>query len=392
MTRKGGLCKNLTCTNRPLFYVRFVQSPARVERLIANLGHPRALAQVTAARARLQEQVTAWSHARFTAEFTSIERMLGRGQLHEALAAADHLLAKCQEGGANAFAQAAFDLATAQLILGQARSMTGKAEAALPVLAEAQRQLQALADMGDSDAESMVAVAIGERGKCLTGLGRLDEAAMVYEEAIKRFERLANQRSLAVCIGQLGTVRLLQWRHAEALQLLAAAKEISESLGELGSVASYWHQIAVVYRQTKQFEQAECAYQQSLAIEVQQNIPAEEAVTLAELGSLYGMMRRWEEGAAFLRQAADIFARLRIQMREGDARCTLAMALVALRRYDEARTELLRAIECGKPYGHAAKPWTMWEILQALEQAAGHPQAAAKARQKALEDYLVQLG
>ncbi|MEK8018209.1 MAG: hypothetical protein VSS75_015145, partial [Candidatus Parabeggiatoa sp.] len=47
-----------------------------------------------------------------------------------------------------------------------------------------------------------------------------------------------------------------------------------------------------------------------------------------------------------------------------------------------------RAIECDKPFGHAAKPWTAWDILYDLEQATNHPQAAAEARQQAIECFM----
>ena len=63
-----------------------------------------------------------------------------------------------------------------------------------------------------------------------------------------------------------------------------------ESLGEPGSVATVWHQIGMVHRRDRQFEQAEQAYRQSLAIEVQLKNLAGEAGSLTELGILYNDM------------------------------------------------------------------------------------------------------
>jgi hypothetical protein len=62
--------------------------------------------------------------------------------------------------------------------------------------------------------------------------------------------------------------------------------------------------------------------------------------------------------------------------------------LIQLQRYDEARSEILRAIECKKPYGHAAQLWTTWANLHNLEQATGDAEAATQARQRAFESYL----
>src|SRR5262249_41642598 len=73
------------------------------------------------------------------------------------------------------------------------------------------------------------------------------------------------------------------------------------------------------------------------------------------------------------------------QMSEGIDRNNLARILLKLERFDEARIELLRAIEFEKPYGVVAQPWKAWNTLHDLEQAADHPQDAAKARQEAME-------
>ena len=39
-------------------------------------------------------------------------------------------------------------------------------------------------------------------------------------------------------------------------------------------------------------------------------------------------------------------------------------------------------------YGHAAQPWITWNNLHRLEQATGHPEAAAQARQQAIQCFL----
>ena len=144
----------------------------------------------------------------------------------------------------------------------------------------------------------------------------------------------------------------------------------------------------MVHSQAGQFEQAESAYRQSLAIKVREKNLAGEASSLGELGNLYDAMGRLEEAVKCYRQAADIYVRLQDQRYEGLARNNLADTLIKLQRYDEARREVLRAIECKQPYGHAAQPWMTWDILHNLEQATGNPQAAAEARQRAIESYL----
>ena len=233
----------------------------------------------------------------------------------------------------------------------------------------------------------MAAAAISESGDCLLLLGRLGDAAARYEEAIIRTEKLGDQRSLAVDKGNLATVRKDQRRYAEALAGYTEAKEIFERLDEPGHVAIAWRQTAMVHRIAGQFEQAEQACRQSLKLSVQQQDAAGEADTLLELGNLADAMGRLAEAVNWYRQAAEVYVRLGDQMSEGFVRSNLAHTLIKLQRYDEARGEVRRAIECGQPFGHSAEPWKAWMILHNLEQATGHPFAAIKARLRAMWCY-----
>jgi tetratricopeptide (TPR) repeat protein len=265
---------------------------------------------------------------------------------------------------------------------------SGAAEAALAPLAEARHRFQQLVDTGNTTAERMVSATITETGDCLLNLGRLDSAAQAYEEAIKRDTSLGDVRGAAVSKGQLATVRLLQRRYEEALDSYTQARETFEKLGEPRTVATAWHQIGMVREETGHFEASEQAYLQSLAIEVRENNLPGQATTLGALGNLSGRMGRMEEAATFHRQSAENYVRSGNQAGEGRARHNLARTLIRLRRYDNARQELQRAIECNEPYGHAAEPWKTWEMLEELERATGHAQQAHTARNRAIETYL----
>lgn len=367
---------------------RMVGLASRVEGLVANLGRPQALARVTWVREQAAQKLGDWSHARFLSEASNIDRLLERGDLPAAHTAAQQLLEKCLAAGETAFPEAAYDIAWAYFKLGRVLRMGGAAEASLGPLAEAQRRFQELAEAGDTSAEHMAAAAISETGDCLCNLGRLDEAAEAYEECIRRMETMADLRGVAVAKGQLGTVRLLQKRYGEALNSHAEARDAFNSLGEPRMVATAWHQIGVVHENADQSEPAEQAYRQSLAIKVRENDLAGQASTLNQLGILYDRMGRLEEAATFHRQAVEAYVRLEDISNEGKVRNNLAIRLIKLRRYDEARQELQRAIECQRPYGHAAQPWKTWSILEKLERATGHAEAAQAARQQAIETYL----
>ena len=116
---------------------------------------------------------------------------------------------------------------------------------------------------------------------------------------------------------------------------------------------------------------------------------AGQAITLGQLGNLYGdVLDRPEDAAAFYQQAADKSVEIGDVAKEGLRRSNLAMTLRKLRRLDEARQEIRRAIECKARFGHASEPWKTWGVLADIETDAGNPAAAAEANRKAIAGYL----
>jgi tetratricopeptide (TPR) repeat protein len=261
---------------------------------------------------------------------------------------------------------------------------------ALPLLEEAQDRFEAIEQAKPGrGAEQAALSCLTERGDCLCTLGRLDEAAEVCEEVIRRAERLGAERDVAVGKGQLGTVRLLQRRYPEALALHAEASERFDRLGEPGTVAQYWHQIGRAYQEAGQSEAAEDAYRRSLAIDVQLGNVADQASTLGQLGLLYDdLLDRPEEAVDFLRQAVAIYIAIGNLANEGRVRNNLAIRLRKLGRLDEARLEARRAVECDALFGDAAEPWKTWGVLSDIESDACQPAEADAARAKAIAAYL----
>jgi tetratricopeptide (TPR) repeat protein len=365
-----------------------VDSAGSVEHLLSGLGRPQAMAEAVAVRERAARKLGGWGHARLMAAVAEVDRLLDRGELRASHASAARLLERCLEAGEGAYPEAAYDLGMAHFTLGRVLKRSGAAAEALRPLGEARHRFEALARDGGTAAARMASVVLTESGDCLVALGRLDEAAAAYEEGVRRDEELGGRRDVAVGKMQLGSIRRKQGRYAEALAAYEEARQTFESLGEPRSVATALHQTGIAHRQTGQHEQAERAYRQSLAIEVQQQDAAGEASSLGELGNLYASMGRPEEAVRCYRQTADIYVMLQDQRNEGLARYNLAGTLLKLGRYDEARTELLRSVECDEPYGHVAEPWKTWDILHELESATGDAAAAARARQRAFESYL----
>ncbi len=235
----------------------------------------------------------------------------------------------------------------------------------------------------------MAYASLTERGDCLRDLGRLDQAVGAYEEGISRAEKVSDAPAVGVGKKELGTVRLLQGRHADALQAYNEALELFTRLDHPKTVAAIWHQTGMVYQETGQAEAAEDAYRKSLTITVRLKDVGGQATTLNQLGGLYDdFLRRSEEAVTFYRQAADKYVQIGDIAGEGRARNNLAVSLRQLGRLDDARREVLRAIECKAQLGHVSEVWTTWDNLANIETDAGNPAAAREARRKAIGCYL----
>ncbi len=355
-----------------------------------HLGKPRLLerlAQVrTVAATALGET---WSHTSFEAQRTLIEQQLDDGRLDKAFNGANELLQRAQSLGRNAYPLADYDLAYAHWLV--ARSLPTNTEEILSLLEGAIEQFDATARrMSNPAAEGMAAVCCTDRGDCLAALGLLDKAAFAYEEGIRRAQQLGDDRQVAVGIVQLGTVRRQQHRFQEALSAFEEGRERFSMMNEPATVATLWRETGIALRDMNRPESAEDAFRESLKIYVRLRNGIGQARTLNLLGILYDLgFDRLENAVSFFRQAADKFADLsNCELDESASRSNLAEALHKLGRLEQARQEILRAIDIEQKLGDSVKSWRTWDTLAAIEMTDRNPIAAMEAKRKAIECYL----
>lgn len=357
----------------------------KIEQLLANLNRPQALTQAVKVREAAAAMIQEWSRTRFENERLVIERLLQQEHLQAAFEKAKALLEQVKAEGPTSYRGAQYDLAIAHLMLARVLKNIGHAAPALELLIVAQRIFEQVDDEG----ERMAAVAIGEQADCLADLGRLDEAAETYKERIKRGQKLEDFRGVSVGKGGLTDVLRRQGKYAEAISSYEAIRAIFEALNEPTSVAIVWHQIGVVYRDAGQYDAAEAAHKSALEIDTQTNNWEGQASGLGQLGNLYAdCLNRPEEAVNFYRQATAIYVGHEDLRYEGASRSNIARILYRLKQCDEARVEILRAIECKQQIGHVAVPWTSFDILQQIESATGNPVAARAAWGQARDAYL----
>jgi len=366
-----------------------VELATAVETLVGPLRRPKALERVEKIRDDANRRLTTWSHEEFLEELATMESLMDGGRHAEAVAAARKTLHRAETLEEEPYEGAGFDLATLHQTLGLALLLEGEAESALQSLEEARERFGALAEEGHDEAGRMEAAACAQTGDCLQALGRPESAAHAYAKAAEAARRLGDRRHEAEVRTQLGTLLLAQARTRAALETFHEAREIFEDLGVLGAVAEIWQQIGVVHGDSSLFEAAEEAFHNALRLQVEAGDRGAAGITQAELGALYDTMDRSESSVEAYRRAAELFSEVEDLGREGIARSQMADKLMRLGRYDEARRELERTVECDRPFGHDAEPWRTFSMLSRLEEVAGREKAREVARENAVRAYLL---
>ena len=361
-----------------------------IEALFSILSRPQVVHFAQNIRERAAAQLAAgggWSRAQYLSQSAAVDRFLEQGNLPAAFQLAKAVLAQCEQAGIQAYPGAEYDGAMANFRLGRVLQMDGQAEQALPFLQRARQRLLSLAEAGNTDARRMASACLTEMGDCFLLLGQYEHAAAQYQQAIELDEKRSALRDVAVGETQLATTRMFQKNYDEALRLYEEAKTFFERNQEAAQVAITWHQIGMVHQRAQNYPAAETAYQRSLEIKIREKNKAGEASSLGQLGNLYNVMGRLEDAVRIYERAAELYIALKDIRSEALVRSNLADTLIKLRRPAEARTQLLRAIECKAQFGHAAEPWNTWAILCDLETAEGNTAAAVAARQKAMQAY-----
>jgi tetratricopeptide (TPR) repeat protein len=360
-----------------------------LEQLIAHLDKPDILAKVKEVQKEEKKRSSEWDPSRFETLRVQVEKYLEIGNLPQALSVAQVLLDKCLKAGDQSYEGADHDTAEAYILLGRVLRIGGASENALQSINEAHKRFEQIAEHKKSDAAGIMASAtLAKKGECLLDLGRLDESAAAFVECIRIAEKFKSKKHVAIGKGQLGTVRSSQERYEDAIKAHDEAREIFENLGDLNMVAVAYQQMGAVHEEIGQFEEAEQAFLKSLAISEQQKNLLDQAKNLGRLGSYYAKIGRTDEAVTFLQRSAEKYVEINNMADEGRVRGNLSITLITLKRYEEARQEIRRAIECFKPYGHNVEPWRAWDKLREIELADSNQEAAAQAREQAIQLYL----
>jgi adenylate cyclase len=145
-------------------------------------------------------------------------------------------------------------------------------------------------------------------GQVLELVGRWEEAAATYGQAMELSESFGDRRGQARCLTCLGELHRKGGRYSQASQCLDRAGQIFNELGDQAGTAQVLHFQGTVAAHQGELDASQLLYEQALAIRRAQDDKAQAANLLSNLGILariqaqYDQARRLNEEALSLRK------------------------------------------------------------------------------------------
>lgn len=188
--------------------------------------------------------------------------------------------------------------------LGRALKAQGRPAEASEVY---RQELDALADHEQSAGVKRQTGAVHtDLADALRDLGRYAEAREHYEATLGVMREIDDERSVAVVLGQLGTLALLQRDYTGAHRRYTEALAAFQALGEPESEAQMWLGLGLIAQAQRDWDEAERCYRESLQLEEAGNNLAGVCDTCTQLGNVANLAGKLDEAESWYKQALSI--------------------------------------------------------------------------------------
>lgn len=282
------------------------------------------------------------------------------------------------------FAVERTDLAPFALRLGRVLQWSLGKRADWPTELALARLAERAAGPGGEPAERALAVTLV--GRALVHLGRYDEAATRLAEALEAFRALDDVRQVTALLVDLGLVARLRADYPTALERYAEALFLSRRAPVGVAEAIVLTNLADVYIEMRNWEEARGCLEESLAIRRRHGDTAGETVVLPSLGYLCCQLGRLDEAVGYLEAAERRCAAIGNTVDRWYALTVRSETYLRLGRYRralaDARTALRLCTEVGWVYERATSLRQVAKTLLALRRtraAAAYSDRAARA-------------
>ncbi|MCB0667315.1 MAG: tetratricopeptide repeat protein [Saprospiraceae bacterium] len=190
------------------------------------------------------------------------------------------------------------------------------------------------------------------RGHCLNLLamsneitGQLEEALILYEDAFASLSQSGDLDAAAGVLVNMGVAHYYAGNRGEALKHYLRALEYVRNQKLLQQESKLLNNIAIVYRELKQYDQAISIYKKSLDLKMSLGDSLGYANTLENLGLAYSYIDDEHNAVNHLNQAIDWYQKVG-QVSEADqAQLSLGSIYIQLGRWHEAQAILTTVLD-----------------------------------------------
>ncbi len=143
------------------------------------------------------------------------------------------------------------------------------------------------------------AVGLKEQGIRLFRYGEYEEAAGLFEKAVKLYEEAGDQKGQAEMLNNVGAVRTQEERWADAEAAFAQARSMFESLGDEGGQAQTLGNLGTMYRYRGDSDTAAERLKEAIELFRRVEDREKEAATLRLVSRIRLGQARWLEALHF---------------------------------------------------------------------------------------------
>lgn len=209
---------------------------------------------------------------------------------------------------------------------------------------------QAVAAGGDHPA----AIAVNQVGNVLMRMGRIEEAGVVYADAVALARAAGERRDEARYLGNLATIEQTVGATDEALQHFTEALELSESVADLQNVGTVCANLSDLHLRREDYDAAsravERAYEIDEALGARLHLPRH----LNTMGDIASRRGDHEGALALLSRSFDLARETRAELYEAEAWIALGEAHLRVDDPAPAAEALSAALALGQRLG---SPW-----------------------------------
>lgn len=218
----------------------------------------------------------------------------------------------------------------------------------------------------DSKYKKGLAVALNNIAVCNDIKGNSQIAIPNFINAIKLFEELKDENSVAQCYSQMGICYFLQYQYDNALLYYTKAIDIYLKTNNKKDLAGVLINQGIVYTYINRLTDAEKNYLKALEIYKETNNAAGLSPTYNSLGKIYYDKKDFKTAIEYYKKSEEYSLSINNQYNLIPTYNSLALCYKKLKQYPEAKTYSEKSIEFSKQIGALERELFCHETLAAI--------------------------